>query len=180
MALPPNFLDELRARTPLGGLIGRKVKLARSGRNLKGNCPFHGEKTPSFYVYDDHFHCFGCGVGGDVFKFAMLHEKVSFPESIELVARRFGIPVPENRYEQGPDRKERDEDGDGFCEVHVNTMEGFWSLLRSWLRPHRGIPQETLPLYLGFFEFVHNVRARGKRLLGALIGQLLAPPRNPS
>ena len=74
----------------------------------------------------------------------------------------------------------RDDDGDGFGEVHVNTMEGFWSLLRSWLRPHRGIPQETLPLYLGFFEFVHNVRARGKRLLGALIGQLLAPPRNPS
>jgi transposase len=46
----------------------------------------------------------------------------------------------------------RDEDGDGFCEVHVNTMEGFWSLLRSWLRPHRGISQEKLPLYLGFFE----------------------------
>ena len=74
----------------------------------------------------------------------------------------------------------RDEDGDGFCEVHVNTMEGFWSLLRSWLRPHRGISQESLPLYLGFFEFVHNVRARGKRLLGALIGLLLAPPRIPS
>ena len=52
----------------------------------------------------------------------------------------------------------RDEDGDGFCEVHVNTMEGFWSLLRSWLRPHRGISQEKLPLYLGFFEFVHNAR----------------------
>src|SRR5262249_49319475 len=52
----------------------------------------------------------------------------------------------------------RDEDGDGFCEVHVNTMEGFWSLLRGWLRPHRGISQEKLPLYLGFFEFVHNVR----------------------
>ena len=54
----------------------------------------------------------------------------------------------------------RDDDGDGFCEVHVNTMEGFWSLLRSWLRPHRGIAQEKLPLYLGFFEFVHNVRKR--------------------
>ena len=63
----------------------------------------------------------------------------------------------------------RDEDGDGFCEVHVNTMEGFWSLLRSWLRPHRGISQEKLPFYLGFFEFVHNVRKRGKALLGALI-----------
>src|SRR6266568_746051 len=60
----------------------------------------------------------------------------------------------------------RDEDGDGFCEVHVNTIEGFWSLLRSWLRPHRGISQEKLPLYLGFFEFVHNVRKRGKALLG--------------
>jgi transposase len=67
----------------------------------------------------------------------------------------------------------RDEDGDGFCEVHVNTMEGFWSLLRSWLRPHRGISQEKLPLYLGFFEFVHNVRKRGKALLGALIELLV-------
>jgi transposase len=68
----------------------------------------------------------------------------------------------------------RDEDGDGFCEVHVNTMEGFWSLLRSWLRPHRGISQEQLPLYLSFFEFVHNVRKRGKALLGALIELLVS------
>ena len=67
----------------------------------------------------------------------------------------------------------RDEDGEGFCEVHVNTMEGFWSLLRSWLRPHRGISQEKLPLYLGFFEFVHNVRKRGKALLHALIELLI-------
>lgn len=67
----------------------------------------------------------------------------------------------------------RDEDGDGFHEVHVNTMEGFWSLLRSWLRPHRGVSQEKLPLYLGFFEFVHNVRKRGKALLGELIRVLL-------
>jgi len=67
----------------------------------------------------------------------------------------------------------RDEDGDGFCEVHVNTMEGFWSLWRSWLRPHRGISQEKLPLYLGFFEFVHNARKRGKALLSALIESLV-------
>src|SRR3954464_476779 len=58
----------------------------------------------------------------------------------------------------------RDDDGDGFCEVHVNTMEGVWSLLRSWLRPHRGISQEKLPLYLAFFRFVHNARCRGKSL----------------
>jgi transposase-like protein len=69
----------------------------------------------------------------------------------------------------------RDEDGDGFHEVHVNTLEGFWSLLRSWLGPHRGISQEKLPLYLGFFEFVHNVRQRGKALLASLLTILLAP-----
>jgi transposase len=67
----------------------------------------------------------------------------------------------------------RDDDGDGFCEIHVNTMEGFWSLLRSWLRPHRGISQDKLPLYLGFFQFVHNARRRGKALLGALITALV-------
>src|SRR3712207_5501213 len=68
----------------------------------------------------------------------------------------------------------RDEDGDGFCEVHVNTAEGLWSLLRSWLRPHRGISQEKLPTYLGFFQLVHNARRRGKALLGTLVGSLVA------
>ena len=67
----------------------------------------------------------------------------------------------------------RDDDGDGFHEVHVNTIEGFWSLLRSWLRPHRGISQEKLPLYLAFFEFVHNRRKRGKALLESLVKGVL-------
>ncbi len=67
----------------------------------------------------------------------------------------------------------RDDDGDGFCEVHVNTMEGVWSLLRSWLRPHRGISQEKLPAYLAFFQVVHNARRRGKALLITLIGALV-------
>ncbi len=63
---------------------------------------------------------------------------------------------------------------DGFCEVHVNTMERFWSLLRSWLRPHRGISQDKLPLHLGFFQFVHNARRRGKALLSTLVAGLVA------
>ena len=67
----------------------------------------------------------------------------------------------------------RDEDGDGVCEIHVNTIEGFWSLLRSWLRPHRGISQDKPPFYLGFFQFVHNARRRGKALLGALVSGLV-------
>jgi transposase len=74
----------------------------------------------------------------------------------------------------------RDADGDGVFEVHVNTLEGFWSLLRSWLRVHRGISQERLPLYLGFFGVVHNVRRRGRALLGSLLALLLVPgPCNP-
>ena len=68
----------------------------------------------------------------------------------------------------------RDEDGDGFHEVHVNTMEGFWSLLRSWLRPHRGISQDKLPFYLAFFQFIHNMRARGKKILHSLISLLVS------
>ena len=80
----------------------------------------------------------------------------------------------------------RDEDGDGFREVHVNAMEGFRSLLRSprsarraaggqaWLRPHRGISQEKLPACPGFFQLVHNARQRGKALLGTLVQALVA------
>ena len=74
----------------------------------------------------------------------------------------------------------RDEDGDGFCEVHSNTMEGFWSLLRPWLRPHRGISQDKLPLYLSFFEFVHNTRKRGKALLSSLLSTLLQKTLKPN
>ena len=69
----------------------------------------------------------------------------------------------------------RDEDGDGFHEVHTNTIEGVWSLLRPWLRPHRGVSQAKLPLYLAFFEFVHNVRQRGKALFSSLLALIVAP-----
>jgi transposase len=69
----------------------------------------------------------------------------------------------------------RDEDGDGFCEVHCNTQEGVWSLLRSWLRPHRGVSQEKLPFYVGFFEWIHNLRKRGKRAVHETFCLLLRP-----
>jgi hypothetical protein len=72
------------------------------------------------------------------------------------------------------DEYARNEDGDGFCEVHVNTMKGFWSLFRSWLRPHRGISQDKLPLCLSVFQFVYDARRRGKALLGTLIAGLVA------
>src|SRR5271166_6238638 len=94
MALPAGFLDELRARTPLPAVIGRRVRLARSGRQWKGCCPFHGEKTPSFYVYDDHFHCFGCGEHGDVITFVMKSTGASFMEAVEDLAGQAGLEVP--------------------------------------------------------------------------------------
>jgi transposase len=74
----------------------------------------------------------------------------------------------------------RDADGDGVNEVHVNTMEGLWSLLRSWLRPHRGISQRFLPLYISFFQAMHNIRKRGQSLLSPLLSLLLtSAPCNP-
>jgi len=94
MPLPPNFLDELRARTPLQALIGRSVRLSRSGRESKGCCPFHGEKTPSFYVYDDHFHCFGCGEHGDAITFVMKSQGAGFMEAVESLAAEAGLEVP--------------------------------------------------------------------------------------
>lgn len=94
MAFDLGFLDELRARTPIAAVIGRRTKLSRSGRNWKACCPFHGEKTPSFYVYDDHFHCFGCGVHGDVISFVMQSEGRSFPEAVEQLANEAGLDMP--------------------------------------------------------------------------------------
>jgi len=94
MALPPAFLDELRARTPLAAIIGRRVKLARSGKQWKGCCPFHGEKSPSFYVYDDGYHCFGCGAHGDAISFVMQTQGAGFPEAVAQLAGEAGLEVP--------------------------------------------------------------------------------------
>jgi len=97
MAFPPGFLDELRARLSLSDLVGRKVSLKRrSGSEYAGLCPFHNEKTPSFTVNDKKgfFHCFGCGEHGDAVGFVMKTEGLSFPESVEKLAREVNLPVP--------------------------------------------------------------------------------------
>jgi DNA primase len=94
MALPGGFLDELRARTPLAPLIGRRVKLERAGRQWKACCPFHGEKTPSLYIWDDHYHCFGCGAHGDAVSFIMQTEGAGFMEAVNRLAAEAGLEVP--------------------------------------------------------------------------------------
>jgi DNA primase len=94
MALPTSFTDELRARTPISAVIGRRVRLARSGKQWKGCCPFHGEKSPSFHVYDDHYHCFGCGAHGDAITFVMQSQGLGFMEAVGLLAAEAGLEVP--------------------------------------------------------------------------------------
>src|SRR3984957_5367544 len=96
MALPPSFLDELRVRIPVPALIGRRVRLVRSGKTWKGCCPFHGEKSPSFYVYDDHYHCFGWGAHGDAISFVMQSQGLSFMEAIAQLAAESGMDVPKS------------------------------------------------------------------------------------
>src|SRR5271170_7882552 len=97
MAFPPGFLDELRNRISLSEFIGRRTKLTRRGREFAGLCPFHHEKTPSFYVVDDKnfFHCFGCGAHGDAIGFVMRNENLDFIEAVERLAGEAGLAVPQ-------------------------------------------------------------------------------------
>lgn len=113
MALfPAAFIDELKSHANIVQIVQERVPLRRSGATWKGLCPFHGEKTPSFHVNDDKgfFHCFGCGVGGDVIKFVELFDKVSFPEAVRSLAGRVGLPVPEatDATQDADSQRERD------------------------------------------------------------------------
>lgn len=94
MSLPAGFLDELKRRVALPEVIGKRVRLTRRGRQYLGLCPFHNEKTPSFHVYDDHYHCFGCGAHGSLFDFIMQADKVEFREAVERIAAFAGLEVP--------------------------------------------------------------------------------------
>ena len=92
-----SFLDELRSKIPLSEVIGRKIKLARKGREFLGLCPFHKEKTPSFTVNDDKgfYHCFGCGAHGDQITYLIESEKMPFLEAVEYLANMAGMKMPQ-------------------------------------------------------------------------------------
>ncbi|MFT8422173.1 MAG: DNA primase [Gluconacetobacter sp.] len=122
MALDPAFLEELRARTPIAAVIGRRTRLVRSGRNWKACCPFHGEKTPSFYVYDDHYHCFGCGAHGDVITFVMQSEGRGFPEAVAELAAAAGMEVPR----ASPQQRENEQRARDLAEV-LDLVQADWA-----------------------------------------------------
>jgi DNA primase catalytic core len=97
--IPDSTIAEIRGRADIVGLVGRYVELKQAGRNWRGLCPFHSEKTPSFNVNPDRqmFHCFGCQEGGDVIAFLMKHSGLSFPEAARSLASELGIEIPEKR-----------------------------------------------------------------------------------
>ncbi len=95
MAYPQGFIQELKMRSPIQDVIGRYVELKRAGRNLVGRCPFHSEKTPSFTVFEDNYHCFGCSAGGDVITFIMQIENLDYRDAVNFLADRCGMTVPQ-------------------------------------------------------------------------------------
>ncbi|MEQ8804139.1 MAG: CHC2 zinc finger domain-containing protein, partial [Rhodospirillales bacterium] len=154
MAIPPEFLEELKARLPATEVVGRRVKLIRSGRDTKGCCPFHKEKTPSFHVYDDHYHCFGCGAHGSVIDFVMESEGLEFREAVQRLAGEAGLPMPE----ETPEDRERRARNRTLAEVVEMAAAFFEKCLRmpegrpalDYLRG-RGLTDETIRRFrLGF------------------------------
>ena len=102
MAFPPSFIDELLARNPIEDVVGQYVTLKRSGSNLFGLCPFHGEKTASFSVAPGKgiYYCFGCHKGGGAINFMMELEGLSYPDAVRALAKRVGMEVPEDEQYQ--------------------------------------------------------------------------------
>jgi DNA primase len=158
---PQQFLDDLRMQANILQVVQEYVPLKRAGASYKGNCPFHNEKTPSFTVHPEKgfFHCFGCGVGGDVFKFLELHEKVGFQDAVRMLAQKFGVALPESTDGDGGDDARRDSAlREGLLKAHEIAAGYFKEQLaapvggraRAQLAD-RGVTQQTIDqLGLGF------------------------------
>ncbi|MGQ0733281.1 MAG: DNA primase [Acidobacteriota bacterium] len=156
---PQPFIDEVRTAADIVAVISDYVSLRKAGVSYKGLCPFHAEKTPSFTVNRDRgfFHCFGCGVGGDVFKFVELQEKVGFTDAVRQLAARFGIPIPE--LEATEEGRESAAEREALLRIHEVAVAYFREQLdaplgeriRQYLISERGLTRETMgALALGY------------------------------
>ena len=146
--IPESLLDDIQARADIVEWIGRSVSLKRAGRHFKALCPFHQERTPSFHVNVDKqiFHCFGCGVGGNVFSFLMHQERLTFPDAVRQVAERVGVELP-----KGSDGSSRHEQTDPLYAMVEKASRYYERLLshpregraaRAYLRV-RGVTDKT-------------------------------------
>jgi len=160
MANPGDFAYTVKQQADIVRIIGDYIKLKKAGaQNYSGLCPFHGEKTPSFSVHATRqfFHCFGCGLSGDVFSFVQKIENITFPESVRLVAQKLGIPLPKASYSTPGEAKEARLRGQ-LLDVHERAVAFFQECLR---RPEgarareylagRGLDQEMIAKFrIGF------------------------------
>ncbi|ATY31467.1 DNA primase [Sphingomonas psychrotolerans] len=156
MSLTPAFLDELRARTLLSGLIAKTVKLQKAGREFRACCPFHQEKTPSFYVNDDKgfYHCFGCSAHGDAIRWMTEQRGLPFIDAVKELAQAAGMEMPEQ------DRRsaEKAERAKGLHEAMADAAQWFVDKLNGLegaearnLLKRRGITEEAARSFgLGF------------------------------
>ena len=143
MANPGDFAYTVKQQADIVRIIGDYVKLKKAGaQNFSGLCPFHGEKTPSFSVHATRqfYHCFGCGVSGDVFSFVQKIENITFPESVRLVAQKLGIPLPKASYSTPGEAKEARLRGQ-LLDVHDRAVAFFQECLR---RPEGARAREYL------------------------------------
>jgi len=166
---PASFVDDLKSHVDIVQIVQERVPLRKSGATWKGLCPFHGEKTPSFHVNGDKgfFHCFGCGVGGDVIKFVELSDKVSFPEAVRQLAARAGLTVPEA--EDSKQDAESSREREGLLKAHEVAAAWFREQLaapvgaaaRRLIKEARGMTDETIALLgIGFAPAAGGLRAR--------------------
>ncbi len=139
--IPEEIVNEIRQRADIVEIIGESVTLEKTGQNYKGLCPFHKEKTPSFTVNPAKqiFHCYGCGVGGNVFTFLMKHEQYSFPETLHILARRVGVRLPEKSDDVSTQQIQQTEN---LYQLHLEAGVFFAEQLRS--RPEAKIAREYL------------------------------------
>src|ERR1700680_1648623 len=126
MAEAGSFADRVKQQADIVRVIGEYVRLKKSGPNFTGLCPFHSEKTPSFSVSatKQFYYCFGCGAGGDVFKFVMEMEKTTFPESVRAVAEKCGIAIPRAK-ERTPEERQQNEQRTSLVELHREAAAFF-------------------------------------------------------
>ena len=148
MAFPPAFLDELAARNPIEDVVGQYVNLKRSGSNLFGLCPFHGEKTASFSVAPDKgiYYCFGCHKGGNSVNFMMEIEGLSYPDAVRALAKRVGMQVPEDEQYQSRYRQQErlwalHKEAARFFHAKLMAPEGAAALKYAL---DRGMPKSTI------------------------------------
>ncbi|HXX41865.1 MAG TPA: CHC2 zinc finger domain-containing protein, partial [Chthoniobacterales bacterium] len=123
--IPTETIEQIAAANDVVEVIGSYFPLKRAGANFKALCPFHQEKTPSFHVSPQRqtFHCFGCGVGGSVFRFVMEYEHVDFPAAVRKLAARVGIPIVEERASADEDRQHQARRN--LLRLHAEAAEWF-------------------------------------------------------